>query len=100
MLGSGALYKVPKVTCDGKTIAPPVRFGPYQMVWIWLPFGLMASGGALGAGIGGFACMLNSGVFRARENTAATYMLAGGITHLAVVCYAVSAFLVGIVFRR
>ncbi len=63
----------------------------YQQVWLALPFGLVAVGGAIGGACGGAAWAINQKVFKKTEHAVLRYVWTGLISMAAVVAYIILA---------
>ena len=59
----------------------------YQHMWLWIPIGLVAVGGAIGGTCGGIAWATNYKVFRKTEHSVLRYVFTGLISVAAVVAY-------------
>jgi hypothetical protein len=63
----------------------------YEHVWLALPFGLVAVGGAIGGACGGAAWAINQQVFRKTQNPVLRYVWTGLISAAAVVTWIILA---------
>ena len=73
----------------------------YEQVWIALPIGLVAVGGAIGGLCGGAAWAINKKVFQKTESVVLRYLWTGLISAAAVIAYIVlAAVFVSLVRRR
>jgi hypothetical protein len=63
----------------------------YDQVWLALPLGLVAVGGAIGGACGGAAWGINQKVFRATKHPVLRYAWTGMISAAAVVAYFILA---------
>ena len=73
---------------------PKVKLEWYQQLWIALPIGLVAIGGAIGGGCGGAAWAINRKVFLATEHPVLRYVWTGLISVAAVLIWLVLATLI------
>ena len=71
--------------------SPKPKLRWYQHLWLALPFGLVAVGGAIGGACGGAAWAVNQKVFQKTENRVLRYVWTGLITVAAVIAYLVIA---------
>jgi len=72
----------------------------YQQIWIGLPIGLVAVGGAIGGGCGCMAWAINRTVFKKLRNPVLKYVVTGLISASAVFVWLVVAALFLSLFRR
>ena len=72
----------------------------YQYVWLGLPFGLVAVGGAIGGACGGAAWAINQKVFQKTEHPVLRYVWTGLISAAAVVAYIVLAAVFMSLFKK
>jgi hypothetical protein len=79
---------------------PPAKLAWYDQVWLALPFGLVAVGGAIGGMCGGAAWALNQKVFRATKHSVLRYVLTGLISLAAVIAYLILAMVFLAMLRR
>ncbi len=80
------------------TRGPAIRPAPvsaklawYEQLWIALPIGLVAIGGAIGGACGGMAWAINKTVFKKLENPVLKYVVTGLISASAIVVWLVVA---------
>lgn len=71
--------------------APLAAIPWYALVWLAIPFALVAAGGAIGGGIGGAAWGLNQTLYRKVGNPVARYGLTGLVSVGAFGLYLVAA---------
>jgi hypothetical protein len=70
---------------------PSIKLAWYEQLWIALPFGLVAVGGAIGGACGGMAWAINKTVFTKINNPVLKYVLTGLISAAAVVVWLIVA---------
>src|SRR5262249_4502463 len=91
---------IPQVMIDGKTIkiAEPLPW----YVWLWggLPILLLFLGGALGAGLGAAAMMINGRIFRTDMHGALKFALTGAISLITVLVFFTLAIVLNQAIRR
>jgi hypothetical protein len=90
---------IPQVTIDGKTIKIAEPLPWYVWLWSGLPIVLLFIGGALGAGLGVAAMMVNGRVFRANMHVALKFALTGAISLVTVLIFFALAMLLNQAFR-
>ena len=78
---------IPQVTVDGKAIKIAEPLPWYVWVWSGWPMVLLLMGGALGAGLGAAATMINGRVFRTNMHGALKFALTGAISLVAALVY-------------
>jgi hypothetical protein len=82
---------IPQVTVDGKTIKLAEPLPWYVWVWSGLPILLAFMGGALGAGLGMAAMMINGRVFRTDMHGALKFAITGAISLVTTLVFFVLA---------
>jgi hypothetical protein len=80
--------------------SPKPKLSWYQHVWLALPFGLVAVGGAIGGACGGAAWAINQTVFRKTQHQVLRYVWTGLITVAAVMVYLVLAAVFVSLFKK
>jgi len=71
----------------GPSAAPQAKLAWYEQLWIALPIGLVAVGGAIGGACGGAAWGVNQKIFRATKHPVLRYVLTGLVSVAAVIAY-------------
>jgi len=79
---------------------PQPKFEWYEHVWMCLPFGLVAVGGAIGGACGGAAWAINRTVFAKTQHPVLRYVWTGLISVGAVVLYLILAAVLLTLIRR
>ncbi|MFN7141873.1 MAG: hypothetical protein ACK4UN_21340 [Limisphaerales bacterium] len=72
----------------------------YQHLWLALPFGLVAVGGAIGGACGGAAWGVNRMVFEKTNHPVLRYVWTGLISFGAVITYLILATVFVLIFKR
>lgn len=72
----------------------------FEYAWIGLPVVLIFAGGAVGGGIGAFAALSSSRIFRSEFGTGTKYFLTGLVTLAAFVIFVVFAVAIRLAFRH
>ncbi|TAL85357.1 MAG: hypothetical protein EPN74_08330 [Rhodanobacter sp.] len=90
---------IPAVRIGNATVdlVAPLRW--YEQLWVGLPILLLFVGGTLGAGIGSFAALVNSRIFRDERHIDFRYLLAGLVTLAAGVSFVVLAVAIRLAFK-
>jgi hypothetical protein len=73
---------------------PKAKLAWYDQLWLALPIGLVAVGGAIGGACGGAAWGINQKVFRATKHPVLRYVWTGLISVAAVVAYFILAIVI------
>ena len=87
---------IPQVTVDGKRIKIAEPLPWYVWVWSGLPIVLLFMGGALGAGLGMAAMMINGRIFRTNVHGALKFAITGAISLVTTLLF----FTLAIIFTQ
>ena len=87
---------VPAVEIGDQKIHVVRAFQWYEIAWLGLPVLLGFVGGAIGAGVGLGAMIVNATIMRSDRPAVLRYLLTGGVSIIAVVAW----FVIAIVFLR
>lgn len=98
-LKSSFLDPVPKVVVGTETIELARPLAWYEYAWMAIPFVLVVSGGALGAGFGMAAIYSSARIFRSDRGTAAKYALTGLISAAAFLAFTVLVVVIQVLLR-
>ena len=82
---------VPAIQIGDQQVRVVRAFQWYEIAWLGLPILLVFVGGAIGAGVGFAAAIVNASIMRSDRPAVLRYLQTGGVSVLAVVAWIVLA---------
>lgn len=93
-------YEYPWVEIDDKKYYPMGKLGSFEKIFVVLPIGLLAVGGAIGGGLGGLAAYTNSLLMLEYKDSNLRFVFSILTSGLAFLCWYLSAIMINSVVGR